>query len=224
LSVSRIGAWTFNGLGQLRFTPTSFYVTENRQGGGDVWEFRLSRTRQRGYDYLVFEYNPAIHRDLDDAFRGLWNSLRAELDVYYQVLRVEESTAGGWALLEAQQHAIVELHQAAGFKAWWARYRTAGSALHAIFVDAARFELTTAQSAQAVRSHYRNTYRADEDSFLQDDVDREIAERFEYSAASLVESLKYLETRRLTSIEVVSVTASAIGGGIVGALIAAATR
>ncbi len=187
----------------------------------DLFGFDLLVTASRGYDFYDFFYDRREFPSACDAFDGLMDFLRDELDLYYRVVGVRAQRIIGWQKLDGLTWALVGLHQRRGLRGYLGRLAHGKRALNDAFVVLAEFEGTDLLTESSLDRDYRDTYESDEPAWLRSLVDKERADKSTYPTEQTSSLIQLFETRRLSGLELTALLLSAIVGGLIGSLVTA---
>jgi hypothetical protein len=183
-------------------------------------EVKLRRTDESGRPTYEFSYDPRALQQTE-AMSKVFGQLRYELDLYYRVVSEARLLSSS---VDETHEALVDvmaLQDAPGIKARVQRRFTMGRRLGQAFALLGQLQATTRYAREQLGGSARDLYGAQTRPFLRDEVDREISSLPSYPSDASRTMLDVLEQRRLSSRAVHALWVSAIGGGLVGALVAA---
>jgi hypothetical protein len=215
---------THQFLGPSPFHADFFLHVRPADVGEPPQYLRLDRVEARGYNELRFDFAAGADESPWDAFTVVLDDLRTELDLFYFVTWTNVERGRRWYDLADLQATIVDLEKATGVREAWRRFRQSGSLIHEAIVRAATYEHESLLTRKSIDAGCRDVYRVGESTFIRPDVEEAKEDRFVADTHSLIEPLKLLETRRLTSLELIAVILSAVVGGVVGALLTLAAH
>jgi hypothetical protein len=227
IGVAIVREWLRKRLGttsiQLQtLSPSPFHGEFYLRAASDIPqdEIKLRRTDESGRPTYEFSYDPRALQQTE-ALGKVFGQLRYELDLFYRVVSEARLLSSG---VDETHEALVDvmaLQDAPGIKACVQRRFTMGRRLGQTFALLAQLQATTRYARKHLDDSAHELYGAQTSPFLRDEVDREISSLPSYPSDESRTMLDVLEQRRLSSREVHALWVSAIGGGLVGALVAA---
>ncbi len=197
-----------------------FFLASIEEPSDDPWLFRLDVIEQRGYDHYQFEFN-RYEISEEEALDVLLDDLAEELDLFYEIVGSSVRHMRMWDRADSLTWSVVRLHQTRGLHAWVRKALTTRRVLNEAFVALAELEGTARLSSQEIERSARSTYTGDEPAYLERLVRDEREDTRSYPIGESRGLLELIEKRRLSGREVLALLASAVGGGLIGALVAA---
>lgn len=191
--------------------------SSSRIRGGE--KFKLRRITSRAFDTLLFEYNRAAFKTIDDAKDELFMTITDELNLFYGCNLSQAQTMREWRNIEKYLTQLIESRESKNIvkciKSRIKRGRLIGD------IQAA---MTKMESNRIIRNHqfmasYRDTYVKDEYAFFKSYVDEEQQEAYPYPVEQVRNLIQFLENRWSRSIEMIVVILAAIIGGAVGSIL-----
>jgi hypothetical protein len=86
-------------------------------------------------------------------------------------------------------------------------------------MDITTFESNGIMGKKISENDYRELYQSKEPSLFKEFIDKEIKEKYNYPTKQVADLISFIESRRVKSIELITILIASILGGIFGALI-----
>lgn len=171
-----------------------------------------------GYDEFTFK---AGAPDVWQAYELVKREVENEVGLFYSLIADRNLLNEQNAFIDAQLSALVALQESSGLRAWFRRLRLSGrdsTSLSLQVLEAQRFASSFLSSyREELENHYVLHPLAPFRGLIERELARQVADRRD----EVREMVAILSASHAHSVQVVSVVASSLGGGIVGAAIAA---
>lgn len=203
---------TFKYLGPSPF-HANFYLRPALTEGHDLL---MEETKKRGYNDLIFSYNPAA--STDDVLAFLYDELADELGLFYDIqcravrlMRLGDGLTSEWLELQSLTERHPPIHHLR------TRMRIHSEA-QAIVSHAYTLQAQLAIEERQVERDIASTYDKGTPTYL-DAYVRARTERLPtYPVDSILKWAEHIEESSFKQAEIAAVVLSAIGGGVIGSV------
>jgi len=205
-------AITFEYLGPSPF-HANFYLRPSLTDGHDIF---MEETKKRGYNDLVFSYNPIAASDEVLAF--LYDELADELGLFYDIqcravrlMTLGDSLTSEWLELQSLTEQYPSIYNLR------ARLRI-HSESQAIVSHAYTLQAQLAIQERQVERDVASTYDKGTPTYLDAYVRGRVGKLPTYPVESILKWAEHIEGASFKQAEIAAVVLSAIGGGVVGSV------
>jgi len=183
------------------------------------WDIEAERVAEKGYDDIIFYYNPEIFKSVQDAKHFIFYDIEDELGFFYYIVQTEVLKMKNWNNIEQLENKLISIQKEKGIKGILKRIFSCSKLLNDAFISVAEFESEELYFQNFIQEHFRYIYSKKEESVFKYFLRNEIDEKFTYPVKQLIQLLTLFESRRTKSIEILVVLLSAIIGGAIGSLL-----
>jgi hypothetical protein len=211
------------GFGPLGPSPYHVDFFVEPMGDKDISEsvlFTFERQKKKGYDEVRFYYNPWVVPSAEAAIGIILEKYKNELGLYYRIVQGRVFQLEAWVRIEDSFQKLVEIQKKKWHERLYSRLFKTSRLLNETYLAIAEFETEDSRRIHQIRSAVNHYYSVPGDTFIQQDIDEELAEWPTYPSGARRQVLDFLENRRITSAEMYVALIAAILGGIIGAMIA----
>ena len=210
----------FEWLGPSPFHADCYIQSGETPGDNERnWEFEVKRLSQRGYDTIIFYFNPIIFAKAEEAKEAIIEEIQDELGFFYSLEQIEVEKMYDWEEIQDSVDQLISIQREKGIKGFLKKMFTCSKHINEAFISIAEFESNELFHRNIILRHYRNIYSDKKETYFQFYVNKKIKDRFTYPTKQGVELISLFESRRIKSVEIFVVLISAMIGGGIGALL-----
>jgi hypothetical protein len=175
-------------------------------------------TPSRGYDDLVFVYDPASFSGDDEAFESLVPILANELDAYYELARLRVEEMNAWPEVAILYEELDQLSDKPRLTRAMQNFFKKSNLIYRLTQRLIRFKSLQMGIDAHGKDIYEGVYDAGLETYLRPYVDRIRRDRATFPADQYLAFAEFLEHRRLKVWEVSVLALAALIGALIGAL------
>ena len=210
----------FERLGPSPFHADCYiYPLRETDGKNEVnWKVKSEIFSQKGYDRIVFYFNPTQFKDAEEAKEEIFYEIRDELAFYYSIVQSENYNMKSWIEIENLIDQLISIQRAKHFRGFFKRLFSRSKLIDEALTSLVEFESEELWFKNSLQKRYRGLFSMGSVCF-QGYIDRELKNRTVYPVKEITRLIDFFESRREKTIESLVVLIAAILGGAVGALL-----
>lgn len=190
------------------------------QSFDNVSEFKLTHTKQLGYDKLHFEYIEDEFSSENEAFEYLIHKISSEIAFFYELKVMHSSRSHDWYIIQSKLQELLELEDGLYKKTIKDRYSKKPKLLHSLYREIGIFKGQEIYIRNIYEENYFNVYKNGNDNvYIKSFVDGAIENWSNYPVKETSEIVSYFESKSSRSIELSVIFLAAVFGGTIGATI-----
>ncbi len=212
----------FECLGPSPF-HADFYIQpgETKDVNNVDWRFKVKICPKKGYDEIVFYFNPGIFTKAEEAKRAIEIEVKIqeELGFFYNIVQREVVKNHDWIKIQKLIGDLVSIHQLTGVKGFLKKFVLL-KRINDAFTSITVFEIDKIFSNYVQQKDYRYIYSEKKiETYFQSYIDKEIKKQFVCPTKQPFQLISFFEGRRIKGIENFMILISAIMGGVIGSLL-----
>lgn len=209
----------FESLGPSPFHADCYIYPGESDGKNEVaWKLQSEILSQKGYDRIIFYFNPTQFMNAETAKEKILNEILDELGFFYYVVQTEVEKMHDWRKIQNLVEQLISIQRAQRVKAFFARIFTLPKLINETLISLTEFESKGLYFENANQKHYRDLFSA-RNAYFQIHIDKEMKDRIAYPTKEMSRLIGFFEGRRTKAVESLVVLIAAILGGAVGALL-----
>ncbi|CQI96512.1 Uncharacterised protein [Yersinia rohdei] len=198
--------------------PSPFHADFKLISGNDIEnKITMERIKIKGYDELLFNYNPNCFASDEDALSHIFEELNTELSYFYVLVSAKVRLMYRWEDIENDLNNIFLLEENKNsVSVFFRRKKVINAILKKIWI----FKSEVISSSGSEKINYDSIYKRGGDVFfLQEFVDEEIESKYTYPVSDTKELVDFFESKNSKSIELFVTFITAVVGGIIGSVV-----
>ena len=124
-----------------------------------------------------------------------------------------------WIRIQENLNTLLEIQNTKGITGFYKRFFIRPKLIGQLYIDLATFEVENIYQKYTQHNEYNHAFSVKDEIFFKSLIDRQLEEKLEYPVKQTVELLKFFESRRVKSLELITTLTAAILGGAIGALL-----
>ena len=209
----------FEFLGPSPFHADCYIYPEESDGKSEVdWKLKSEIFSQRGYDRMIFYFNPTQFMNAEEAKEKIFDEISNEIGFFYYIVQTEVEKAHDWGKIQNLINQLIFIQRSKGIKAFSTKIFTLSKLIDETLTSLAEFESEELYFDNTNQKDYRDLFSMREGCF-QPYIDKEINNRIVYPTKEMSRLISFFESRRTKAVESLVVLIAAILAGGVGALL-----
>jgi hypothetical protein len=208
--------FTFEVLGPSPFHAKCYIQPGVSSKNASIIAERIS---SRGYDSVLFTYDPDAFFDEEELKDELFEEASDELALYYAKIDTNNIQQDNWHIILGQVNDLTKANN----MPWWRRIPMMllghSRRLYAAHSSVTEFEMERLYTQYLMQRDYLSVYSDRKHPFFQTFIDRIFEDEFKYPAADVIRLIDFSESRRIQSVQILFLLFAALLGGVVGSLV-----
>lgn len=213
----------FECLGPSPFHANCYIQPGETKDDNNVdWKFKVKIYPKKGYDEIVFYFNPGIFTKAEKAKRAIEKELRfqEELGFFYNIVQREVVKNHDWVEIQNLIGDLVSDHQLTGVKGFL-KNLVLSKRINDAFISIAGFEVDKIFSNYVQQRDYRDIYSEEKiETYFQSYIDNKIKRQFTHPTKQPLQLISFFESRRTKVVEYLVIFISAVICVVIGWLLA----
>lgn len=186
---------------------------------GEDWFFTSEAELQKGYDNLRIFYNSDEIQDANEALEYLMTSILDEFGFFYKCIQMRNAKMHYWEIIQSNIDLLLAIQRERGVSGIWKRFFVRPKLIEMLYTDITTFEGKDIYLRGIQQNDYKEAFYVKEEIFFQDFIDKQLEEKLEYPVKQTTDLIVFFESRRVKSMDQITILTAAILGGVVGALL-----
>jgi hypothetical protein len=220
MNQANTGNLTLQTLGPSPFHADIYLFDTSAEGRqSTAGRFNVTFVPQVGYDQILIGINLKEFDDLEDGIDTFIRESIDELGFFYSISQDQQARLTDWHLISTAVQELTQLLRSRGLSSSITRLYRSSNSINEVTMSLCEFQAACIERDQFTRQHYNDIYGPERPCpFFKQFIDKELELHQAYPVQELTELVRFAETRRTVTLQVLVNILVGILGGITGAV------
>lgn len=214
---------SFNALGPSPF-HADFHIICDQSSPQNENTLNVDWVPQSGYDEVLFKFEGSMPTESpEETAELIFDEFKDEIGLFYDTALTRDRSFQEWGLIESSFNDLVDIQNTKGIRGFLKKLFCSRQ-LNSAYVSIAEYDSDYSRLGMVYKKKVENYYSGIQMECFRNSIEQEISDLPVFPTNERIRVLEFLEGRRISSIQALTLLAAAIVGGAVGVLITLLVR